>query len=137
MIGNGFKKFEVEADITVGQLRKQIADVFHLPFDGFQMLSKTRSYEPEDNDSMLRIVGWSQQIQARKLSGESGPSPKMLVAQNHAYVAYLFLLLSKESAKFVGPVWDLLMSLPQDQKMLKDIEALNVPPVGETVMSVL
>lgn len=127
------KKFEVGADITVGQLRRQIADTFRLPFDGFTMYSKTRTYEREDNDSMLRVVGWSQQIQVKRTAPETeaGDSPKLLVAQNHDYIATMFLLLSKESAQFVEPVWELLMTLPQDQKMLLDIKTLNVPAAKE------
>jgi hypothetical protein len=53
-----------------------------------------------------------------------------LIAENHDYITHLFLLLSKESASYVEPVWELLMTLPHDQKMLDDIRSLAVPESG-------
>eukprot|EP01022_Parablepharisma_sp_SALTPOND_P026524 TRINITY_DN64327_c6_g1_i1.p1 TRINITY_DN64327_c6_g1~~TRINITY_DN64327_c6_g1_i1.p1 ORF type:complete len:2209 (+),score=297.78 TRINITY_DN64327_c6_g1_i1:12673-19299(+) len=128
---NVARKFEVDMDITVGQLRKKIADEFHIPFNGFQMAGKLRVYERDEDDYLLRNVGWSQQIQVKYLPGIAETNPKLLIAENHEYITHLFLLLSKESATYVEPVWELLMTLPPDQKMLSDINALSIPPPAE------
>jgi len=127
---NSARKFDVGMDITVGQLRKKIANEFGLSFKGFQMMGKSAIYEHEDNDSLLRSVGWSTQIQIKPLVLEHENDSKLLISENHAYITHLFLLLSKESCSFVEPVWELLMTLPFDQKMLNDIRSLTLPESG-------
>lgn len=130
------KRFDVLVDITVGQLRKKIADAYHLPFGSFEMKGPVRVYEPEDDDSQLRNVGWAQQIliepykaQENDPEQSKNPSPKSLkslLAHNDKYISHLFILLSKENTAYVDTVWELLSSLPSNQKMLTEIQALNI-----------
>ena len=131
------KKLEVKLNVTIGQLRKEIANAFHLPFGGFQMGTKTRIFDREDDDTQYHSLGWCQQITIKKYVNDISEDPKLTVAQNHSYINYLFLLLSKESAPYVELVWELLVTLPTNQKIANDIKALEVPPATEVSLNPL
>lgn len=113
--------------MTVGQVRKKVADLYHMPFNSFQLSSITRTYEAEDDDQALRNIGWAQKLTFQKNPNySSNDSPKLLLAHNPSYINHLFLLLSKESKSYVEPVWNLLITLPPNKKMKEDISTINI-----------
>lgn len=131
------KKIEVPVDVKIGQLRKKVADAFNLPYGGFKMRSTVRVYEPEDDDAQLRNIGWAQLLviepynipnaeNSQSAKETNNKSLKSLLAYNDKYMSHLFILLSKENTAYVDSVWELLSTLPSNQKMLTEIQALNV-----------
>ncbi len=128
LIGLETKAAEVGMDVVVGQLRRKAAEAFHLPFSGIQLFTSTRTFDPEEDDQKLRVLGWVQQIYVQKLAGETGnEDPKMYLAQKQEYILSLFSLLSKETSPYVDSVWSLLTTLPANKKMQTDIETLSLP----------
>ena len=124
-------------EVKIGQLRKKVADAYNLPYGGFRMRTSVRVYEPEDDDAQLRSIGWAQQllIEPYQVKNEENSQSnkesnnknlKTLFAHNENYMNHLFLLLSKENTTYVDSVWELLSTLPSNQKMLTEIQALNV-----------
>ena len=113
-------------DVSLGQIRKKVAEAFHIPFSGFQMRGPVRTYEPEDDDSLFRNIGWSQNLFIELFPGQKDESIKTLLAHNITYINHLFVLLTKENTAYVDTVWELLSILPSNEKILAEIKALNV-----------
>ena len=125
-LANTTKKLQVAFDVTIGKIRKMIADIFHLSFLGFQMSSSLRVYELEEDDYQLRELGGAQQIFAQIYTGYNSENLQSWIAHKGSFTNRLFLLLSKENTGYVDIVWDLLSSLPADQNILNGIQNLNV-----------
>ena len=125
-IGSSIKKLQVAHDITVGSLRKMIADAFRLPFNGFQMQANQKIYEIEDDDFLFKNILWVPQISVTPYQGYNNETLQSWIAHNTSYINHLFLLLSKENTAYVDIVWDLMSSIPPNHKMLSDIEGLNI-----------
>jgi len=89
------------------------------------MQSLVKLYEAEDDELQLRSVGWPQQIIAETFGNQTNVGLKSLLAHNDSYISYLFILLSKEGTAYVDSVWELLSTLPSNQKMLSEITALE------------
>ena len=126
ILANLSKKLQVTSDVTLGKIRKFIADTFHLPFLGFQMNSSQKVYDIEEDDIQLNDLSWTQQIIVQPYPGYNNENLHLWIAQKNNFTNRLFLLLSKENTEYVDIVWDLLSSLPANQKILSDIMNLNV-----------
>lgn len=91
------------------------------------MKGPVRTYEPEDDDTQFRNIGWSQSLFIELYPGQSNESIKTLLAHNITYINHLFVLLTKENTAYVDTVWELLSILPSNEKILAEIKALNIP----------
>ena len=123
-------RLDVGTSATVGELKKLIAEALGIPFCLFQIsgLNKTE-YEPDDYDEELRSLGWSTNfIVTRCKETKKGlREPKCLIADNEEYMGYLFKLLSKEGTIYGDSLWQLITSLPRNEKISKSILELKVP----------
>lgn len=130
-------KIKVGYDITIGQVRKKIADLLRLPFRGFQISGKNITFGHDNDDGYLRDLGWSKIITVQKLENDPKENPKFLLSQNKEYISHLFLLLSKKESTFADAVWDLLNSLPPNQNAITEIESIaleNSTPLWQTLL---
>ena len=129
-IGPDMKAVQADIDVLLGQVRRMAAITFHIPFNAVQLFTAARTLDPEDDDLKLRNIGWAAQINVQKLAGFSSGSiqdPKMYLAQNQTYINNLFVLLAKEGSPYVDAVWNLIATLPANQRMQADLETLNMP----------
>ena len=130
-------KIKVGFEITIGQIRKKIADLLRLPFRGFQMAAKGKVYGYENDDECLKDIGWSKTIIIQKSESDPKQNPKYLLSQNKEYINHIFLLLSKKESTFADVVWELLNSLPPNQNAIEAIEKIaleNETPVWKDLL---
>ena len=89
-------------------------------------LEEGKIYEVEEDDIQLRHIAWVTQIFVQPYPGCINEALQSYIAHNSTYTNHLFLLLSKENTAYVDIVWDLLSSIPPNQKMLTEIQNLNI-----------
>jgi len=51
--------------------------------------------------------------------------PKFILAKNQAYFECLFSLLASKNPKIIEPAWDLLLRVPLNEKLSRDIAHLE------------
>ena len=115
---------EVGAHVKVGEIMRLIADNLNIPFGGFTLTSKAQSYDMDDEESIFNELGWHTDMIVLKKT-EVARDPKKMMVQNEEYMNLLFQLLSRKNCSYVEGVWDLLMLLPCNDKIVLQIKKVS------------
>ena len=96
--------------------RKMIAEAFEIGVDDFKVYVNGKVLEEDDNDSMIRDIGFNIMYMIKKKQPDTQePHPKNLLVGNHEFFNLMFDLLSHDEDYDVDTIWKLLMKLPQDE----------------------
>ena len=97
-------------------LRKAIAEQFDIGINDFQIIVNMKQLDEEDNETLIRDIGFSVIYVIRKNQTEkSGDHPKNILVGNHEFFDLMFVLLAHDEDYDVDNIWKLLMKLPQDE----------------------
>jgi ubiquitin carboxyl-terminal hydrolase 9/24 len=118
---------------NVSYLKKMIAEAYDISLSEFQLFVNMKPLGEDDDDTLIREIGFSVVYVIRKIKDERGDiHPKTLLVGNQEFFHLLFDLMSHDEDYDVENIWKLLMKLPQDEvQAAKKLESLDIESESE------
>eukprot|EP01022_Parablepharisma_sp_SALTPOND_P032448 TRINITY_DN845_c0_g2_i1.p1 TRINITY_DN845_c0_g2~~TRINITY_DN845_c0_g2_i1.p1 ORF type:complete len:2060 (+),score=156.24 TRINITY_DN845_c0_g2_i1:5530-11709(+) len=121
--------YDLPTYFKVGQLRKKIAEKLRIHFSDCLLATRFKILEHEDDEQYAKDQSLAihpliiSQVEPCLMPSNH---PKSALAQSHTDIDTIFRLLSKENTYYAQVCWELLMSLPRNSQIEKDITELRL-----------
>ena len=117
------------SSVTIGQIRKKAAELFDLPFRGFDILFEKTIYDADDDNKLLYNLKWSSKLWLNKYDNIPD-DPELYLSQNQDYINELFILTSKANTCYVDYAWDILNMISCNKELQETINSIKVEVIS-------
>ena len=120
----------IPENFKLGQLRAFLAQSLNLPYCNTMLQSNKTIIDLEEDEGILRDKQLAKNLQVQKISQHFSirDVPLFILANNNEYISQLFEILKKYSCKkeVTEIIWKILQFIPINEKVLQDIQNLNI-----------